>query len=161
MKKLTENEIKKIVEEVNSNKRDTTHIPYEKATGLLPDFEVEYEIDRDPEIEGGKLTQGMRCDFLYEGDKSPHDPIYMIWPEILDKNNNVILDTSIEIEKKGLANMWIMLPESRARIHCNRLKPGTKGYWVVGSCKVANVKVTKILGLFSNIEKIKELDSKK
>lgn len=145
---LSKQQIDELIKRVEQNKSvDKKHIPYAESSGNLPDFEVEYEFY--PDIKA-KFTQGARCDFLYEGDHPYEDGVHMIWPEFLDDEGNVILDKAIQPKKKGQATMWIGMHESRVNFHRSRLKIGTKGYWVVGSKKLAKVTVTKILGLFEN-----------
>lgn len=126
------------------------HEPYSKVSGRKPDFEVEYELDIDPALEEVRPGQGMRCDFLYEGDNPVTDGIHMIWPEFLDQDGNVITDKAVVLGLKGKATMWIGMHESRVKTHQSRIKVGTKGFWVIGSKKLAKVTVTKILGLFEN-----------
>lgn len=126
------------------------HVPYQERMGGLPDFEVSYKLTIDPELEGIKPGQGMRSDFLYDGDDPSSDGIHIIWPEFLDNNGEVIRNKNINPAEEGRALMWILSPESREKIHRDRIKVGTKGYWVVGSKKLAKVTVTKILGLFEN-----------
>ncbi|NVJ50513.1 MAG: hypothetical protein HWE11_09005 [Gammaproteobacteria bacterium] len=106
------------------------HIPYGK--GELPDFVVEYRWKPEKEVSMCKPFQGIRSDFLYEGDNPKSDGIHMIWPEFLDYSGNVILQKETEVEEKGFANMWILMKE-RASYHNERIKVGTKGYMVVGS----------------------------
>jgi len=147
---MNEEEIKDLMEKVK-NQENTAHIhtPYSESSGRGADFEVEYKLDIDPELREIKPSQGMRSDFLYEGDDPKTDGIYMIWPELLDKDGKVILDKRITPENSGTATMWIFSPEIRD-VHRNRIKVGTKGRWVVGSKTLARVTVTKILGLFEN-----------
>ena len=119
------------------------HIPYEKTSGRKPNFIVEYEINLADSIKDAKPNQGMRVDFLYEGDDPKTDGLFMIWPEILDENGIVILDTKPgSIPKKGYANMWI-LSEELIEYHQKRLKVGTKGTWWRGG-RVAYVTVVQI-----------------
>jgi len=126
------------------------HIPYGKDNDRGPDFIVEYEIDLAEEIKDAKPGQGMRVDFLYEGDDPQVEGIHMIWPEILDEQGHVLLDnTPGIINKKGFANMWI-LSEDRREYHRNRIKIGTKGTWWRGG-RVAHVTVIQICSL-SKIE---------
>lgn len=127
------------------------HIPHQEATGKIPDFEVEYEFSIALELKDVKPSQGMRPDFLYEGDVPEKDGIHMIWPELLE-DGEVIRDKTIKPAKKGRALMWILVPETREKIHRKRVKVGTKGYWVIGSNKLARVTVTKIIGLLENKE---------
>ena len=119
------------------------HTPYQNRLARKPDFIVEYKIDLDEANKNAKPTQGMRVDFLYEEDRPEVEGIHMIWPEILDKNGDVILDdTPGQIPYSGLANMWIV-SEERINYHLSRLKIGTKGFWYRGG-KIANVTVVKI-----------------
>ena len=68
----------------------------------------------------------------------------MIWPELLDENGQVVEDqTPGSAPHKGRANMWILSEEMR-EFHRKRIKVGTKGYWVLGPFKVANVTVIKL-----------------
>lgn len=150
---MNEQQIEELKQRVlaQENKKDT-HTPYEQILGHIADFEVAYEFDISSEIESIMPFQGMRCDFLYEGDKPSSDGIHMIWPELQDKNNNIILDKRVTLETKGLATMWICQHEARMHIHQKRIKVGTVGYWVIGTCRLAKVKVTKVIGLFTNTE---------
>ena len=125
------------------------HIPYEEARGRLPDFEVEYELDPDPELEMVIPYQGMRTDFLYEDDDPKLEGINMIWPELLNEAGEIIKNKKEPIKVKGRATMWICFDESRPK-HQEKLKVGTKGYWVIGSKKLARVIVTQIIGLNEN-----------
>ncbi|AZZ98883.1 hypothetical protein [Pseudoalteromonas sp. R3] len=123
------------------------HSPYEDIQNRQPDFIVRYEIDLCDDIKNAKPHQDMRTDFLYHGDDPEVDGIYMIWPELLDENGQVIEDTTPgSAPLKGTANMWILSDEMR-EFHRNRLKVGTKGYWVQGKYRVANVIVIKLCGL--------------
>jgi hypothetical protein len=69
---------------------------------------VEYTWNPDEELEMCKRIQGMRSDFLYEGDNPATEGIHMIWPEFLDNEGKVILQRSAEVGKNGYANMWII-----------------------------------------------------
>ena len=120
------------------------HSPYKGAQNRQPDFIVEYEIDLCDEMKNAKPHQGMRTDFLYHDDDPQVDGIYMIWPELLDENGQVIEDTTPgSAPLYGTANMWILSEEMR-EFHRKRIKVGTKGYWVRGSYRVANVTVIKL-----------------
>ena len=145
----------KQIEELKRRVRDqeqlrSIHRPYSETTGMLPDFEVKYQFDIDPELSSVKPAQGMRCDFLYEGDDPSADGIHMIWPELLTENGKIILDKKITPSPSGRATMWIGSNEARQKIHRNRISVGTKGYWVIGSKRLARVEVSKIIGLFEN-----------
>jgi len=120
------------------------HTNYSELQQRLPDFIVEYEIALCEELKNAKPHQGMRTDFLYESNEPQDDGIYMIWPEFLDQNGLIITDTSpAAVDLQGKANMWIVSDEMK-QYHYQRLKVGTKGYWVRGSYKVAKVTVIEI-----------------
>lgn len=94
------------------------HQPYQERLHREPDFVVEYEIDLCKELKDAKPGQGMRTDFLYEGDDPVVDGIHMIWPEILNEEGKFIMDlTPGAIPTKGKANMWV-LNEMQRRISC-------------------------------------------
>jgi len=119
------------------------HVPYEEAKGRQPDFIVEYEIDLAETLKEAKPTQGMRVDFLYEGDDPQVEGVHMIWPEILDKDGKVFRDaTPGNIPKKGYANMWVV-NDDRRQYHHERIKVGTKGQWWRGG-RVAYVSVVQV-----------------
>ena len=119
------------------------YVPYEKRLKRNPDFVVEYEIDLEKGLENAKPGQGMRVDFLYDGDDPKTDGVHMIWPEILDNDGQVLLDsTPGNINRTGYANMWVVMDERR-EYHHKRLKIGTKGTWWRGG-RVAYVKVVQI-----------------
>ncbi|MGE6315935.1 hypothetical protein ACQKC1_09120 [Shewanella baltica] len=120
------------------------HYPYEDEQNRQPDFVVEYEIDLCDEMKNAEPHQGMRTDFLYDGDDPQLDGVFMIWPELLDENGQVIEDKTLgSALHKGRANMWILSEEMR-EFHRKRIKVGTKGYWVCGPFKVANVTVIEL-----------------
>lgn len=122
------------------------HVPYQANLKRSPDFIVSYEIDLCKELKGALPGQGMRIDFLYEGDDPLKDGVHMIWPEILNTKGQVILDkTPGRIDQCGYANMWI-LDESRRDYHRGRLQPGTKGIWYRGG-RIAFVEVVQLVGL--------------
>ena len=116
------------------------HEPYIEKFGRNPDFIVEYVWNPDPEYMEAKRFQGMRSDFLYEGDDPAVDGIHMIWPEFLDSSGQVILQRDEEVSAEGYANMWILMDE-RNPYHEKRMKPGTKGHMVAGSKILADVTV--------------------
>lgn len=120
------------------------HTPYENLLKRKPDFVVRYEINLADKIKNAKPHQGMRVDFLYEGDNPATEGAHIVWPEILNNDGSVLLDSSPEaMPTKGLANMWVIFDERRA-YHHDRLTVGTKGYWWRGGI-IANVEVIKIM----------------
>lgn len=138
-----------------------THRPYHEILGHPHDFEVEYRILT--EEEGGRKTlprQGIRWDFVYPNDEFQKYGAFMIWPEYLDENGEVILSTDISVPKSGKARMWIINPERR-EFHRTRIKEGLVGHSVEGPRKVAECVVTKIVGLPTNPTTQEELDERK
>ena len=105
--------------------------------------------------EGGRKTlprQGYRCDFLYENEDPQKDGIYAIYPEFLDEKNKIIEDTSKSVDNIGKALMWIMNPELRHTVHVDKIKVGTKGYFVEGAHKIAEVEVVSIDYIIENLQ---------
>ena len=150
MTEIDEKFLKDLQERVKENAwRQKIHIPYIENTGHPADFEIQYNFYPQEEFKYG-LHQGIRTDFLYEGDDPGIDGIHMIWPEFIDDSGLVITDRTLNIPSHGRALMWIGMHESRVKTHQKRLKVGTNGYLVVGSTKLATAKVTKIIGLHTN-----------
>ena len=114
-----------------------------------PDFLVDYSLI--PATEGGrKVTfQHLRCDFHYAGDDLEEVGLYMIYPEFLNADGQPI-DDEIPIPLEGTASMWILVPESRSRVHRERIQVGTTGFFMEGSRKIGSVTVTELVGLHSN-----------
>ena len=120
-----------------------THIPYEERLKRAPDFIVEYRIDLAKSLKHVKPGQGMRVDFLYEGDAPKTDGVHMIWPEILDANGRVVRDTTPgRMDSAGFSNMWIIMEECR-EYHHRRIKMGTKGMWWRGA-RMAYVSIVQV-----------------
>lgn len=118
-------------------KETNKHTPYANLTGQNPDFQVNYALKIDKELEGIIPYQGMRCDFRYKDENIA----YMVYPEILDKNGEVITNKAKEIGLEGKALMWIFGDKEP---HRKKLFVGMEGYWVVGSYILAEVVVTHI-----------------
>jgi hypothetical protein len=124
------------------------HIPYEQTAKRPCDFIVKYKFIT--EEKGGRTTlpaQGYRPDFLYAEDNA-QDGLWIIWPEFLDLNGNVITDKSIRVDLNGKAIMWIM-NEHFTEKHKARIKIGQKGFFMEGSRKVAECEVIEVVGLKS------------
>ena len=117
----------------------------------LHDFEVKYRFLSA--VEGGRKTgspfQGYRSDWAYEGDDISKTGIYMIHPEFLDNNGNV-LDKDVQVPISGIARMRILSEEMKGIIHRKRIKVGVKGYFMEGGRRVAEAEVTKVVGLKEN-----------
>ncbi|OCB69513.1 hypothetical protein [Flavobacterium piscis] len=123
------------------------HIAYEKVRNRECDFIVEYRFF-SPE-EGGRKTgnpiQGYRSDFMYSDDENLKK-LWMIWPEFLDHENNIILDKSISVPTSGKAKMWV-INEANHELHKSRIKMGLKGFFMEGPHKVAECEVIRIVNL--------------
>jgi len=127
-----------------------THKSYNEILGHPHDFEVEYRILT--EKEGGRKLpphQGIRWDFFYPNDQQDKYGVFIIWPEFIDSNGDIILTTETPIAITGKALMWIINPERRS-FHISRIKEGLIGYSMEGKRKVAECIVTKIVGLPTN-----------
>ncbi|MBD2702561.1 hypothetical protein IC229_18075 [Spirosoma sp. BT702] len=123
------------------------HIPYQELFGRQPDFEVTYHI-YSPE-EGGRTLpgfQGTLWDFMDDVDRNG---MYMIYPEILNLTTREPFERGMPIPENGIATMWILSSKLRS-LHQQRIKVGTRGYFMEGSKKVAVCEVTNIISLFSN-----------
>ena len=127
------------------------HIPYEQIRNRPCDFIVKYKFYSKKE--GGRKTgepfQGYRSDFMYYEDEVENiiqSQMWMIHPEFLDSENNVILNKTISVPKSGHAKMWI-LNESFFELHKKRIKIGQKGFFMEGSHKTAECEVTEIVNL--------------
>lgn len=124
------------------------HTPYEYNKKHPCDFIVKYRVLT--EEEGGRkapLYQGYRPDFLYAEDQVS-DGLYCIYPEFLDDKNEVITDLSKSISPIGKAKMWI-LQEKFHEYHKNRLRVGSKGYFMEVSKKIAECEVIELVYLKS------------
>ncbi len=125
--------------------------PYEILRKHPQDFDVNYKLYT--QNEGGRRTlplQGYRCDFSYDGDDIKKEGIYCIHPEFEDENGDILTDDTTPVNQCGTARMWILFNEMRQQVHKDRIKVGTKGYFMEGSRKVGEVEVTRIVGLHSN-----------
>lgn len=116
--------------------------------GHKADFKVHYRF-RTFEEGGRKIPpfQGIHSDFTYEDDDEERQ--YIIHPEFLDAQGNLILDTTKPVPQEGIALMWVILPEKR-KIHRGRLKVGTRGFFREGSLYIADCEVIEVLGLHQN-----------
>jgi hypothetical protein len=112
------------------------YVSYSDRLNRGPDFIVKYV--RTDDVQAGLriiLTQGVRSDFRYFGDAP--ERCFMIHPEFLDDNKNVISDFS-EVADSGYASMWILEDASR-EYHKSRISRNVKGFMVVGHQVIAEV----------------------
>ncbi len=121
------------------------HIPYEQIKNRECDFIVTYRFFTPDE--GGRKTgnpiQGYRSDFMYSEDEEAKK-LWMIWPEFLDNDDNIILDKSLRVPTSGKAKMWI-LNESLIELHKERIKIGLKGFFMEGPHKAAECEVIEVV----------------
>ncbi|WP_204356494.1 hypothetical protein [Arcticibacterium luteifluviistationis] len=128
----------------------TKYQPYNERLGHSHDFEVEYRILN--ESEGGRKTlpyQGIRWDFWYEFNGQHENQLFMIWPEFLDSNGNVITKNNVPVPASGIARMWIV-NDSLRKYHQDEIKVGLNGNGHEGGTVVAKYVVSKIVGLMTN-----------
>ena len=120
---------------------------YATQFGRPPDFRVSYRLYSSEE--GGRRTpphQHTRWDFRYD-DKAISTGIFMIWPEALLPNGALV--PAGPIPAYGLANMFVLFPQSRA-LHRLHIRPGVRGYFMEGNRRVAVCEVVEVLGLLTN-----------
>ena len=120
-------------------------ISYSERTGKKPSFEVSYRFLTAEE--GGRKTsphQHTRWDFLYEGDDSIDDGIWMIWPEFLAADGTVLPEG--EVPATGRALMYIVNLDNET-YHRERISVGIKGAFTEGPKTVAVCEVVAIHGL--------------
>lgn len=115
---------------------------------LRKDFEVRYRFLTKEE--GGKRTgppaQGYRSDWSYEGDDIKETGMFMIYPIFLkDDGEPYEMDTFVPNEEE--AQMFILSDELRKSVHAQRIRVGTRGYFMEGPIRVAEATVTKLLAL--------------
>ncbi|MGK4568173.1 hypothetical protein [Flavobacterium sp. 3HN19-14] len=123
------------------------HIPYEQRKNRKCDFIVKYRFlsKEEGNYRLGNPMQGYRSDFLYAGDEKEKG-LWMIWPEFLDNEDNVITDKTVRVSTSGKAQMWILNDEF-FQMHRDRIKIGLKAYFVEGRFKTAECEVIEITGL--------------
>jgi hypothetical protein len=127
------------------------HTPYEQLLHHPPDFLVRYRFYSKEE--GGRQTvipyQGYRSDFWYEHEDNRPNSLFMIHPEFLEEEGNIILYDGKSVPAVGTALMWVKMAPTRS-YHIPRLKIGTKCYFMEGSKRVAEGTVIEILSLATN-----------
>lgn len=124
---------------------------YEVSAKKQPDFEVNYRfyVESEGGRKSGSPLQHYRCDWAYESDDVSRSGVFMIYPEFLDANGEVIQD-KVRVPISGRATMWILNPDLRREVHRVRIAEGTRGYFMEGGRRVAEAVVTKVLGLYTN-----------
>ena len=112
-----------------------------------PDFRVRYKwLPASADGFFQRPFQHIRCDFSYAGDDIQKTGIYMIWPEFEDAEGLPIPEGH-EIPEAGTATMWIVNREEYEEFHRERVRPGVRGFFMVGSRRIAEAEVTDVLRL--------------
>lgn len=118
---------------------------YAEHSGRKPSFEVSYRFLSAEE--GGRKApphQHTRWDFLYEGDDPGTEGIWMIWPEFISGDRQVL--PKGEVPLAGLALMYIVNLDNEP-YHRGRISTGVRGWFVEGPRKVAECEIVAINGL--------------
>ena len=84
----------------------------------------------------------MRWDFFYAGDDLHADGVFMIWPEFLSLDGEVLSEG--EVPMQGLTNMFIV-DSGLIPFHRKRVSLGTNGYFMEGTWLSAQV--SKVISL--------------
>ena len=92
------------------------------------------------------LRQGLKLDLMYESDENQ---AWMIHFALLDMKGK-LLPHMTECQGEVDAYFRVVNLELRATVHRQRLKPGIRFYVVIGSHKVAEGTVTKVLHLLDD-----------
>jgi hypothetical protein len=93
--------------------------------------------------------QHVRSDFLYDGDDPTKDGIWCIWPEFLDPNGQALTESE-RVPAEGLADMFVLNDDLRVQ-HRDRIRVGTRGFFVEGPNRTAECEVVQVLSL-SDVE---------
>jgi hypothetical protein len=75
------------------------------------------------------------------------DGIYMIWPEFLRPDGSVMLEEEVLVPSEGEAFMWILLFDKMRDYHKRRAIAGRRCWFMEGSRKVAEARITEQIGL--------------
>jgi hypothetical protein len=114
-------------------------ISYSDNGRSRPAFRVSYRFLRPDE--GGLSRpprQHVRWDFLYAGDHVQSDGLSMIWPEFVGVDGSALPQG--EVPMTGLADMFIV-DDARVPYHRERIRIGTRGYFMEGPRRVAECEV--------------------
>lgn len=135
----------------------TDHQPYEEKLNRPPDFVVDYHFLTKEEggRRSGPPTQGYRSDFWYKHENQKPNQIFMIWPEFLDAQGNLVRTTDKAVARTGKAQMWVVNDEMK-EFHQGKIKVGLEGFFMEGGRRVAKCKVTEIVGLRNESDYVKK-----
>ncbi len=126
------------------------HHPYIVRFGHPPDFLVNYRILT--EAEGGRISpvyQGIRWDLWYKVSDIEGNYLFMVWPEFLDEKGDVVIQRHSPVPNIGMAQLWI-INENMRYYHQQRIVEGMQGFACEGARRVAEYRVTKVVGLMDN-----------
>lgn len=103
-----------------------------------------------PPEQGGRQTppfNSIRWDFCYAED-DPENGIWMIWPDFVDERGNSLPeDRPLPVDVEIRAQFRIVDDKLREKFHRPRLREGTRFYCHEGPKRVAEGRVTQIMGL--------------
>lgn len=121
---------------------------------LQNDFEVRYRFLS--EAEGGRksqsIHQGYRCDWVYaEFEEIEPNQAWIIWPLFVYESGEFVPEGD-QVANQGAAHMMVVDKELRQTVHRERIRLGTKGFFVEGGKKVAEATVVRIVDLAGSID---------
>lgn len=121
-----------------------------KLYGSQDDFEAVIRIYTFEE--GGRRTapfNGIRWDFAYASDE-PLKELYMIWPDFYDEHGDALpTDSPAPLGIEVPARMIVCVDAMRAKLHRSLIREGVRFYCHEGAKRVAEGRVTRITGLFT------------
>ena len=108
-----------------------------------PDFQARIKLlTKEEGGRNGLPKQGLRSDFIYEGESISYQ--YAIWPEFLDEDKNPIqIEKFLEVNE-CLANFYILDPILKDKVHKKRIQIGVKFNMMEGSKIIGLGTVTEI-----------------
>jgi hypothetical protein len=117
---------------------------------VLDDFEAAIRIYTQEQ--GGRKSpayNGIRWDFAY-ADDPPAKDLFMIHPDFYDeRGDSLSSDKPLSTDTELPARMVILNEETRQQVHRLRIREGTRFYCHEGPHRVAEGRITRITGLFS------------
>ena len=102
--------------------------------------------------EGGRPSppfNGVRWDFAY-ADDPPAKELFMIHPDFCDEHGDSLpTDKPLPLSVELPARMVVIVDEMREQVHRSRVLEGVRFYCHEGAQRVAEGRVTRITGLFT------------
>jgi hypothetical protein len=131
------------------------------ADRLYPWDDFEATVRVYSAAEGGRRTpafNGIRWDFAY-AEGQPPDTGYMIWPDFFAAGGRSLpADEPLPVGIELSARMLVAVDEMRAEVHRGRIAPGVKFFCHEGGKKVAEGIVTRVTGLFTPREQVRQAE---